>query len=157
MHTPRQPQAGGERNGLQTCSFSRPAIGVSRKLIAVNSLIEEPCFHRAGCRPFRYLSGSRGFPSIMSRYLRRCLPAPSPNKRLFPFHFGALWFRRCLRLRAFKLRLSRRFAAVHLDLLGKADRGARPIASDLGRIGLDPVVPVSAPDDQRHIGKRLHV
>jgi hypothetical protein len=28
--------------GLQTRSFSRPAIGISRKLIAVNSLIQKP-------------------------------------------------------------------------------------------------------------------
>jgi hypothetical protein len=35
-------QAGGERAGLQTCSFSRAAIGISRKLIAVNRLIQKP-------------------------------------------------------------------------------------------------------------------
>ena len=32
----------GERAGLQTCSFSRPAIGISRKLITVNRLVEKP-------------------------------------------------------------------------------------------------------------------
>jgi hypothetical protein len=47
---------------LQTCSFSRPAIGISRKLIAVNSLIEKQCLHGLGGHPFRDLSGSRGFP-----------------------------------------------------------------------------------------------
>jgi hypothetical protein len=32
--------------------------------------------------------------------LRPCFSAPSPEKRLLPFHRFALWFRRCLRLRA---------------------------------------------------------
>jgi hypothetical protein len=82
------PQAGGERDGLQTCRFSRPAIGISRKLIAVNSLIQKQCLHGPGCHPFRYLSGSRGFPSIIGRRLERYLSAPSPKKRLLPFHFG---------------------------------------------------------------------
>jgi hypothetical protein len=32
----------GERAGLQTSGFFRTAIGISRKLIAMNSLIEKP-------------------------------------------------------------------------------------------------------------------
>ena len=82
------PQAGGERDGLQTRSFSRPAIGISRKLIAVNSLVEKQRLHGPGRHPFRGLSGLRGFPSIIGCRLRRYLAAPSPKKRLLPFHFG---------------------------------------------------------------------
>jgi len=52
------PRAGGKRDALQTFSFSRPAIGVGRKLIAMNSLIQKQCLHGLGCHPFRYLSGS---------------------------------------------------------------------------------------------------
>jgi hypothetical protein len=82
-----RPRAGGERDGLQACSFSRPAIGISRKLIAVNSLIEEQCLHGLGGHPFRDLSGARGFPSIIGCRLGRYVSAPSPKKRLLPFHF----------------------------------------------------------------------
>jgi hypothetical protein len=74
--------------GLQTRSFSRPAIGISRKLIAVNSLFEKPCLDGLGCHPFRDLSGSRGFSSIIGCRLGQYLSAPSPKKRLLPFHFG---------------------------------------------------------------------
>jgi hypothetical protein len=38
--------------------------------------------------PFRDLSGSGSFPPVIGRRLRRGLSAPSPNKRLIPFHFG---------------------------------------------------------------------
>jgi hypothetical protein len=77
-----------QRYGLQTRGFFRPVIGISRKLIAMNSLIEEPCLHGPGCHPFRYLSRSIGFPSIMACRLGRNFSAPSPEKRLVPFHFG---------------------------------------------------------------------
>jgi hypothetical protein len=50
-----------------------------------------------------------GFPSIIGCRLRY-LSAPSPQKRLIPFHSFALWFRRGLRLRAFRLTLSHFFA-----------------------------------------------
>jgi hypothetical protein len=50
---------------LQTFSFTHPAIRISRKLIAVNSLIEKQCLHGPGCHPFRDLSGLSGFPSII--------------------------------------------------------------------------------------------
>jgi hypothetical protein len=63
---------------LQTCGFSRPAIGIGRKLIAVNSLIEKPCLHGPGCYPFRDLSGASGLPSIIGCRLRY-LSAPSPK------------------------------------------------------------------------------
>jgi hypothetical protein len=72
---------------LQPRSFSRLAVGISRKLIAVNSLIEKPCLEDLGCHPFRDLSGSRGFPSIIGCRLGRYPSAPSPKKRLIPFHF----------------------------------------------------------------------
>ena len=51
------------RYGLQTCGFSHHAIGIGRKLIAVNSLIEKPRLYCPGCHPFRDLSGS-GPPSV---------------------------------------------------------------------------------------------
>ena len=76
----------GERGGLETCSFSRPAIGISRKLIAVNGLIKEPSHHGPGRHPFRDLSGSGSFPPVIGRCLRRYLSAPRPKKRLLPFH-----------------------------------------------------------------------
>ena len=97
--------------------FSSPAISISGKPIAVDSLIEQPCLHGSGRHPFRDLSGSGGFASIIARWLRYFF-VPSPKKRLFPFHFGALWFRRGPRLRAFVLMLSYCFAAVHQQSAG---------------------------------------
>jgi hypothetical protein len=76
---------------LQTCSFSRLAIGITRKLIAANSLIEKPCLYGLGCHPFRDLADSGRSPSIIGRRLRRYLSAPSPKKRLLPFHVGLPW------------------------------------------------------------------
>jgi hypothetical protein len=67
--------------------FSSPAIGISGKPIAVDSLIEQPCLHGPGRHPFRDLSSSGGFASIIASWLRYFL-VPSPKKRLFPFHFG---------------------------------------------------------------------
>jgi hypothetical protein len=66
----------------------RPAIGISRKLIAVNSLIKQPCLHGLGRHPFRDLSGLGSFPAVISRRLRWYLSAPSPKKCLLPLHFG---------------------------------------------------------------------
>ena len=40
---------------LATRRLSCPAIGISRKLIPVNSLVEKPCLHGLGWRPFREL------------------------------------------------------------------------------------------------------
>ena len=54
----------------------------------MNSLIEKPCPHGPGCRPFRDLSGAGGFPSIIACLLGRYFSAPSPEKRLIPFHFS---------------------------------------------------------------------
>jgi hypothetical protein len=110
--------ASWRRDRLQTRGFSRPIIGSIREPIAVSGLLEQPCSHGLGRHPFCDLSGSGGLPSIIGRRLRRYLSAPSPDKRLFPFHFGALWFRRGLRLRAFTTKLSCGFVAVHLDLAG---------------------------------------
>ena len=59
-----------------------------RKLIAVDSLIEKPCLHGPGRHLFRDLSGSGGFASIIGGRVRQYLSAPSPDKNLFPFHFG---------------------------------------------------------------------
>ena len=73
---------------LQPQSFSRAAIGIGRKLIAMNSLIEKQCLHGLGCHPFCDLSGASGFPSIIGSRLGRYFAAPSPQKRLLPFHFG---------------------------------------------------------------------
>jgi hypothetical protein len=73
---------------LQSYRRSRPAIGISRKPIAAASLIKKPCLHDQGCHAFRDLSGSGRLPSIGGRRLRRYLSAPSPEKRLLPFHFG---------------------------------------------------------------------
>ena len=73
---------------LRTSRLSRPAIRLIRKLIAMNSLIEKPCPHGPGCRPFRDLSGAGGFPSIIACLLGRYFSAPSPEKRLVPFHFS---------------------------------------------------------------------
>ena len=73
---------------LKTYGLSRPAIGISRKLIAVNSLVEEPCLYGRGRRPFRDLSSLGGFSTIIGCRVWRYLPAPSPNKSLFPFHLG---------------------------------------------------------------------
>lgn len=104
---------------LRTYGFSpHPAIGISRELITVNGLIEKPSLDGPGCHPFRDLSGSGGFPSIIARRLRPCFFAPSPEKRLFPFHFGALWFRRWSPAPGFALILSYCFAAVHLGSAG---------------------------------------
>jgi len=73
-------------------SLSHQTVGISRKLIAVNSLIEKPRLYCPGCHPFRDLSGLSGSPSIISRWLWRYLPAPNPQKRLLPIHSFALWF-----------------------------------------------------------------
>ena len=97
--------------------FSSPAIGISGKPIAVDSLIEQPCLHCPGRHPFRDLSGSGGFASIIASWLRYFL-VPSPKKRLFPFHLGALWFRRLASAPGFALILSYCFAAVHLGSAG---------------------------------------
>jgi hypothetical protein len=67
--------------------FSSPAIGISGKPIAVDSLIEQPCLHGPGRHPFRDLSGSGGSASIIAGWLRYFF-VPSPKKRLFPFQFG---------------------------------------------------------------------
>jgi hypothetical protein len=75
------------RCGLPTCGLSRHAIGISRKLIAVNSLIEKPCLCARGCHPIRELAGSDGSPSIIHRRLRRYVSAPSAEKCLLPIHF----------------------------------------------------------------------
>ena len=83
----------------------------------MNSLIEKPCPHGPGCRPFRDLSGSGGFASIIAGWLRYFF-VPSPKKRLFPFHFGALWFRRLPSAPGFALILSYCFGAVHLGSAG---------------------------------------
>jgi hypothetical protein len=53
----------------------------------VNSFIKKPFLHGPGRHPFCNLSGSGGFPSEITRWLRD-LPAPSLKKRLFPFHLG---------------------------------------------------------------------
>jgi len=73
--------------GCPILGLSGPAIGLSRKLIAVNSLIKKPCLYGPGRHPFRDLSGSGGLASIMGRRLRY-FSAPSPNQGLLPFHFG---------------------------------------------------------------------
>jgi hypothetical protein len=65
-----------------------PRVGIGRKLIAMNSLIEKQCLHGLGCHPFCDLSGASGFPSIIGSRLGRYFAAPSPQKRLLPFHFG---------------------------------------------------------------------
>ena len=62
-----------------------PAFGISRKLIAVNGLIEQPGLHCPGCHPFHDLSDPGGFPSVIDCRLRD-LFAPSPKKCLLPFH-----------------------------------------------------------------------
>jgi hypothetical protein len=85
---------GGERtklglvSRLQTYRLSHLTIGISRKLVAVNSLIEKPCLHAPGCHPFCHLPGSGRFPTIIGCRLRPCLSAPCPKKRLLPFHLG---------------------------------------------------------------------
>jgi hypothetical protein len=50
---------------LKTYVLSILAIGINRKPIAVDSLIEKPCPHGLGRHPFRDLSGLGGFPSII--------------------------------------------------------------------------------------------
>ena len=109
--------ASRRRDRLQTCAFLDRAIGISGKPIAVDSLIEQPCLHCPGRHPFRDLSGSGGFASIIAGWLRYFF-VPSPEKRLFPFHFGALWFRRLPSAPGFALILSYCFAAVHLGSAG---------------------------------------
>jgi hypothetical protein len=73
---------------LKTYRLSLPMIGISRKLIAMDSLIKKPCLHGPGCHPFRDSSGSRALPSKIGCRLRRCLSTPSPDKSLLPFHLG---------------------------------------------------------------------
>ena len=71
-----------------TRRLSCPTIGISRKLIPVNSLVEKPCLHGLGRRPFRDSARSGRSASIMVCRLRRQLSAPSPDKCLLPFHLG---------------------------------------------------------------------
>lgn len=68
--------------------FSRPAIGVIREPVPVNSLIKKPCLHGPGRHPFRDLSRSGGFPPIIGRRVRWYFSAPSLNERFLPFHLG---------------------------------------------------------------------
>jgi hypothetical protein len=93
----------------------------------VDSLIEQPCLHCPGRHPFRDLSGSGGFASIIAGWLRYFF-VPSPEKRLFPFHFGAMWFRRLPSAPGFALILSYCFAAVHLGFAGDI------VGPQLGRV-----------------------
>ena len=101
-------------------------IGISRKPLAVDSLIEKPCLHGPGRHAFRECSGSGGFASIIGWRVRRCLSAPSPNKSLFPFHFGLPFgYAGVSGSGRFKGRLSPCVAAVYPDLLRKTHCGAR--------------------------------
>ena len=78
----------GDRFGsLRPLPFSRRAIGLSGKLIAVNGLFEQPRLHGSSCHPFRDLARSSGLPPIIGRGMLRYLSVPSPNQRLLPFHF----------------------------------------------------------------------
>jgi hypothetical protein len=52
---------------LQTRSFSRRAIGITRTLIALNSLIEKSHLDGSGCHPFSDLVRSGRSPSIIAR------------------------------------------------------------------------------------------
>ena len=84
----------GDRFGsLRPLPFSRRAIGLSGKLIAVNGLFEQPRLHGPSCHPFRDLARSSGLPPIIGRGMLRYLSAPSPNQRLLPFHFCPLSLR----------------------------------------------------------------
>jgi hypothetical protein len=40
-------------------------IGVGRKLVVVNRVVEQPRFHGVGCRAFRDVAGSRGLPPVV--------------------------------------------------------------------------------------------
>jgi len=96
-------------------SLAHPTVGISSKLIAVNSLIEKPRLYCPGCHPFRDLARSGCSPSIIGCGLGRYLSAPSPEKRL-PFRCPVVppWSP----APGVRLRLSHDFAAAHLDLVG---------------------------------------
>src|SRR5215467_13584580 len=80
----------GDRFGsLRPLPFSRRAIGLSGKLIAVNGLFEQPRLHGPSCHPFRNMARSSGLPPVIGRGMRRYLSTPSANQRLLPFHFFA--------------------------------------------------------------------
>jgi hypothetical protein len=65
--------------------FFHNSIGVGRKLVVVNRVIEQPRFHSVGCHAFRDVAGSRGLPPVVEgcRFSRH-VSAPRYEQCLSP-------------------------------------------------------------------------
>ena len=98
--------------------LSRHAVSITRKLMAVNSLVEEPCLYGRGRGPFRDLSSLGGFPSIIRCRSRRYFSAPSTKKRLLPLHLVLPRGSAVVFGSGRSMMLSHCFVAVNLDLAG---------------------------------------
>ena len=55
------------------------------------SVIEQPCLHGPGCRPFRDPPGSSSLRPIMGRWVLWDLFGPSRKKRFLPFHLVSFY------------------------------------------------------------------